>query len=456
MDRVCEEDRDQAPASAPTLNRLELGGERADRYHKITHDAAKVEACLLQMGVRCLDPHAPEVIVDLDATGMLVHGTQAGRHFHAYDGDYCYLPSYAFAGNIPLWAQLRTSDRDAADGAAAAQWCLTGGAPTRRFVEFEYRTLDSWSRARRGRHQVAGEGGGDAGGTEPSVCGDESARERVPGRGRVGGAIGAGGVVRAVVLRARRDGERAQAAGVGFACGSDEHARAGLEPIAALAGDVITMSAIRPSRSRSTAAVGAAGRPCSGFTTPCRRHRIARAGGVRRCGRSLPPTTTALPISLGLKAFAFRAGCANGSRKNARCSSAASRSTREVCTAATMRSTGPSSSAAWRAASSASTCSTSFFARVNGVSIESPSTSGRSIATFSVSRSPRHPRGPRNSARPGCGSPSTTRVTSAAIAGRCCWLAWIRRRATIVTSTPCGNAPSSISRTTPTRSGVRG
>ena len=118
--RPCEQDRGKALASAPTLNRLELGGEREDRYHKITHDPQKVEACLLEMGVRCLSKHAPEVIVDLDATGMLLHGEQEGRHFHAYYGNYCYLPLYAFVGDIPLWAQLRTSDRDASDGAVEA------------------------------------------------------------------------------------------------------------------------------------------------------------------------------------------------------------------------------------------------------------------------------------------------------------------------------------------------
>lgn len=118
--RLCEQDRGKALASAPTLNRLELGGEREDRYHKITHDPQKVKESLLEMGVRCLPKHAKEVIVDLDATGLLLHGEQQGRHFHAYYGNYCYLPLYAFVGNIPLWAQLRTSDRDASDGAVEA------------------------------------------------------------------------------------------------------------------------------------------------------------------------------------------------------------------------------------------------------------------------------------------------------------------------------------------------
>lgn len=220
-----EADRGKALASAPTLNRLELGREREDRYHKITHDPRKVEQCLLTMGVRCLPKQAKEVIVDLDATGMLLHGQQQGRYFQAYYGDYCYLPLYAFVGDIALWAQLRTADRDASDGAVEAltqivaairrrmpgvriivradsgfcreelmawcesqpdvyyciglahnarlleriapamaavhgQWCLTGGAPTRRFIEFGYQTLRSWSRERRviGKAEMTREG----------------------------------------------------------------------------------------------------------------------------------------------------------------------------------------------------------------------------------------------------------------------------------------------------------
>jgi hypothetical protein len=58
--------------------------------------------------------------VDLDAMGHLIHGTQEGRHFNAYYGDYCYLPLYVFVGAIPLWAQLRTSDHSGAYGVVPA------------------------------------------------------------------------------------------------------------------------------------------------------------------------------------------------------------------------------------------------------------------------------------------------------------------------------------------------
>ncbi len=112
-DRVNPADRGIALAGAATLNRLELSNNRRSRCHKLPHDPQQIEATLLKMGVRCLSKHAREVVVDLDAMGHLLHGTQEGGHFNGYYGDYCYLPLYAFVGNVPLWAQLRTSDHGA-------------------------------------------------------------------------------------------------------------------------------------------------------------------------------------------------------------------------------------------------------------------------------------------------------------------------------------------------------
>jgi hypothetical protein len=119
-DRLHAHDRGVALAGSSTLNRLELGNQKATRRHKISHDPAQVEACLLRMGVRCLDKHAREIVIDLDAMGHLVHGSQEGRHFSAYYDGYCYLPLYGFVGNVPLWAQLRPGDADAACGVVAA------------------------------------------------------------------------------------------------------------------------------------------------------------------------------------------------------------------------------------------------------------------------------------------------------------------------------------------------
>ncbi len=109
-----------ALAAPATLNRLELSNHKNTRCHKLPHDPQKIEALLLELGTRCLPKHAAEIVVDLDAMGHRLHGLQEGRHFNAYYDDYVYLPLYAFVGNIPLWAQLRTSDHEAAHGVVPA------------------------------------------------------------------------------------------------------------------------------------------------------------------------------------------------------------------------------------------------------------------------------------------------------------------------------------------------
>lgn len=108
-------------ASAPTLNRLEITGQRPDSaYHKIDVRPEQIENLLLQSGVRTLRRKQREVIIDFDATDDPLHGQQEGRFFHGYYGDYCYLPLYAFIGDVIVWAQLRTSDRDGSDGTVEA------------------------------------------------------------------------------------------------------------------------------------------------------------------------------------------------------------------------------------------------------------------------------------------------------------------------------------------------
>jgi hypothetical protein len=120
QDRFNPAHRGVALAGASTLNRLELSNNKSTRAHKLAHDPCQIKACLLAMGVRCLPKRAAEIVVDLDAMGHRLHGQQEGRHFSAYYDDYCYLPLYVFVGDFPLWAQLRTSDQDGADGVVAA------------------------------------------------------------------------------------------------------------------------------------------------------------------------------------------------------------------------------------------------------------------------------------------------------------------------------------------------
>src|ERR1051325_1289993 len=112
--------RGAALAAPSTLNRLELSNNKNSRCHKIPHDPKKIQALLLNLGTRCLPKDAVEIVIDLDAMGHRVHGNQEGRHFSAYYDDYVYLPLYAFVGNVPLWAQLRTADHDVAQGVVPA------------------------------------------------------------------------------------------------------------------------------------------------------------------------------------------------------------------------------------------------------------------------------------------------------------------------------------------------
>lgn len=112
-DRLHAHDHGVALAGSSTLNRLELGHQPNDRYHKIQYDPKAIEAALLELGVRCLDKHARELVIDLDGMGHRVHGLQEGRHFNTYYDGYCLQPLYAFVGSVPLWAALRPGNANA-------------------------------------------------------------------------------------------------------------------------------------------------------------------------------------------------------------------------------------------------------------------------------------------------------------------------------------------------------
>ena len=87
-DRFNPSHRGLALAGPSTLHRLELSNNRDTRCHKLPHNPAQIEACLLRLGVRSLPKRAAEIVIDLDAMGHLVHGEPEGRHFSAYYGDY--------------------------------------------------------------------------------------------------------------------------------------------------------------------------------------------------------------------------------------------------------------------------------------------------------------------------------------------------------------------------------
>lgn len=115
------EDRGKPLAGKSTLNRLELGArEREGHYRKIQADADKIEDLLVDTGVKSIPRKTRVIIIDFDATDDPLHGAQEGKFFHGYYKSYCYLPLYAFCGAIPLWAELRKSDRGAANGTIEA------------------------------------------------------------------------------------------------------------------------------------------------------------------------------------------------------------------------------------------------------------------------------------------------------------------------------------------------
>jgi len=99
-------ERREALASSPTLCRLE---QRVDRKA-----ALAFHEVLLEQFIASFAEPPTELILDFDATDDRVHGHQEGRFFHAYYGDYCFLPLYVFCGDQLLVSYLRPSRRSAA------------------------------------------------------------------------------------------------------------------------------------------------------------------------------------------------------------------------------------------------------------------------------------------------------------------------------------------------------
>jgi Transposase DDE domain group 1 len=199
-------------AGKSTLNRLEHAPAGASRYHKIGHDRAAIERLFVELFLEAHKAAPRQIILDLDATDDPLHGHQEGRSFHGYYDCHCYLPLYVFCGSQLLAAKLRRSNIDASAGAveevariiaqirtrwsrveillradsgfareALMNWCeanrvdyvfglagnerligviadslalaeaesLAQGGPARRFADFAWCTLNSWSRERR-------------------------------------------------------------------------------------------------------------------------------------------------------------------------------------------------------------------------------------------------------------------------------------------------------------------
>jgi hypothetical protein len=116
-----EENQGKALAGKSTLNRLELSaGGASGKDKKVTADTEAIARLLIELGVKAIPRKSRQIVLDFDATDDPIHGKQEGRFYHGYYRNYCYLPLYCFCGNIPLWAELRPSDRDGAKGTVEA------------------------------------------------------------------------------------------------------------------------------------------------------------------------------------------------------------------------------------------------------------------------------------------------------------------------------------------------
>jgi hypothetical protein len=201
-----------AVAGKSTLNRLELSRPQPTRYHKIAYDEAAIEALPVTLFLEAHKRPPRQIVLDLDATDDPLHGHQEGRFFQGFYDCYCYLPLYIFCGRHLLAAKLRRSNIDGSAGSieqaerivgqirtrwpyvrillradsgfareTLMAWCeenhvdyvfglarnerLTAiieqeleaartvseksGQPARRFKDFRWSTIDSWSRRRR-------------------------------------------------------------------------------------------------------------------------------------------------------------------------------------------------------------------------------------------------------------------------------------------------------------------
>jgi hypothetical protein len=110
---------DSPLAGKSTLNRLELSDGTPNRYKKITFWKDGIDELLVKVFVESHGVAPEEIVLDVDATDLPLHGEQEGRFFHGYYDSYCYLPLYIFCGDQILCARLRQSNSDTAAGSLA-------------------------------------------------------------------------------------------------------------------------------------------------------------------------------------------------------------------------------------------------------------------------------------------------------------------------------------------------
>ena len=110
------EELEKPLAGKSTLNRLELGDGREDRYKKITFWKQGIDELLVEVFIESQERTPEQIVLDVDTTDLPLHGQQEGRFFHGYYDSYCYLPLFIFCGEHVLCARLRQSNHDAYAG----------------------------------------------------------------------------------------------------------------------------------------------------------------------------------------------------------------------------------------------------------------------------------------------------------------------------------------------------
>ena len=113
-----DSDGEQPLAGKSTLNRLELSAETggSDRYKKVHYRAAAIDELLVRVFLEAHAAAPEEIVIDLDATDLAVHGHQEQRFFHGFYNHYCYLPLYIVCGEHLLGVRLRPANIDASAG----------------------------------------------------------------------------------------------------------------------------------------------------------------------------------------------------------------------------------------------------------------------------------------------------------------------------------------------------
>lgn len=98
-------------ASSPTLSRLEARASRGD--------VVALNRVLVEQFIASRSKAPEELVLDVDASDIPLHGEQEKAEFHAYYDHYCYLPLYVFAGQAMLACVLRRSRIDGAKHVSA-------------------------------------------------------------------------------------------------------------------------------------------------------------------------------------------------------------------------------------------------------------------------------------------------------------------------------------------------